>query len=138
MHTGAEETLARVDVAVAQARERADRARAYREELDTLRVVGRSRGGAAEVTLGHTGAVLDLHLDGGLAGASLEMIRGALLEANATGQAQLTARVAELTGQAFGEDSATTREIAAHYRELFPPLDVTGHGHGPGVSGVLR
>lgn len=138
MHTGADETLDRIDEAVAQARDRADRARAYRDELDAVRVVGRSRDGGGEVTLGHTGAVLDLHLGRGLAGASLERIRAALLEANATAQAQLTAQVAELTGQAFGADSGTTREIAAHYREMFPLPESEGQGHGPDVSGVLR
>jgi hypothetical protein len=138
VQTGVEDTLARIDGAVALARERAERAAACRDQLDALRVVGRCRDGTAEVTLGHTGALLDLHLGGGLGTASLERIASALLEANTTAQARLSARVAELTGQAFGEDSGTTREIAAHYRSMFPPPDRDDRGHGPASSGVLR
>jgi hypothetical protein len=132
--------LARIDGAVAQAREQAIRAQAYREELDALRVVGRSRDDAAEVTLGHTGAVLDLRLGRHLEEASLERIRAAVLEANAAGRAQLAGRVAELTGQAFGEESETTLEISALYGEMFPPVDDdrSGRGQGHGQPGVLR
>lgn len=134
MHRAADETLDRIDEAVAQARARADRAREYRDRLELLRADGRSRGGAAGVTLGPTGAVLDVHLGRGLHSASLERIRAELLDANAAARAELAERVVALTGQAFGEDSATTREIATRYREMLaPPVD-----DGPGPAGVLR
>jgi DNA-binding protein YbaB len=131
-----EEALAQIDRAVAQAQERVTQARAYQAELEGMRVVGQSRDGTAEVTLGHTGAVLDVYLGRSLQDAGLDRIRAVLLEANSAAQAQLAEQVTELTGRTFGRDSGTTREIAAQYRQMFPPPDDTGPGAGQG--GVLR
>ncbi|GAB3769277.1 DNA-binding protein YbaB [Nocardioides ginsengisegetis] len=131
MFTSEEEALASVDRAVAEARAHAIRAQALSVDLDALRVTGQSRDGAAEVTLSHTGAVTDVYFGRRLENAGLDQLRTAFLQANAAAQSQLAARVTELSGRAFGDDSATTRELAARYRQMFPPAE--GGSDHPGV-----
>jgi hypothetical protein len=128
-----EEALAHVDRGVAEAQGRAVRAQALSADLDGLRVSGRSRDGAAEVTLTHTGAVVDVHLGRRLENAGLDQIRAAILEANTAAQGELSAQVTQLTMRALGESSAAAREISEQYRQMFPPVD-----GGPSDHGVLR
>lgn len=136
MAGSAEEALSSVDRAVADAQQRAVEARRFSEELDQVRVVGQSRDGAAEVTLTHTGALTDIYLGRRLEDASLDKIRSSILEASVAAQGQLADRVSALAGQAFGNESGTTRELVRQYADLFPPAPPDEDG--PHTSGVLR
>ena len=137
-HPSAEEALASVDQAVAAAQDRAERAHDYRRRLDRLRVTGRSRDGVARVTLSHTGALSDLHLERTAEHLGAERVRAVVLEANRAAQGHLVAAVTEVTAEAFGRDSATAREIARQYADLFPPPAEPGATVATDRPGVLR
>ena len=138
MHLSAEEALASVDRAVAAAQDRAEHALDYRRRLERLRVTGRSRDGVARVTLSHTGALCDLQLVRGHEHLGAEQVRAVVLEANRDAQAAVTAAVTEVTAEAFGRDSGTTREIARQYAALFAPASPSGQRAGDDRPGVLR
>ena len=134
MYSNAEDALASVDRAAARMQEQAAKARAFADEVSRLQVVGQSRDGAAEVTVGHNGALKDLDLGRSLDDASLEQIRAAVLEANADAHRQVVDRVGELSAAAFGADSATSRELVGQYADMFPaPPDEPGARSSAGV-----
>ncbi|MEV7428569.1 MULTISPECIES: YbaB/EbfC family nucleoid-associated protein [unclassified Nocardioides] len=135
MYSSPEEALASVDRAAAKMQEQVVKAQAYAVEVETLRIVGQSRDGGAEVTVGHNGAIHDLYLGRTLNDATLERIRSAVLEANADAQRQVVERVSALSAETFGADSATAREITRQYADMFPaPPD---DGGSPTRAGVL-
>lgn len=139
MFPDAEQALAHVDRAIAQAQERAVRAQQLTQELDALRVTGHSADGAAEVTLTHTGALVDLYLGKTLEEASLERIRTAVLEASTNAQGQIGEHVAELSSRAFGADSQSAQELTRQFQEMFPRREDDGpEGPGGSMPGVLR
>ncbi|MCR6033495.1 hypothetical protein GGQ22_18955 [Nocardioides sp. zg-579] len=139
MYSSPEEALASVDRAAAQMQEQVVKAQAYAVEVETLRIVGQSRDGAAEVTVGHNGAIRDLYLARSLNDATLDRIRAAVLEANADAQRQVVERVSELSAETFGAESATAREISRQYAEMFPAApDDDGGSAGSTGAGVLR
>lgn len=134
MFDSAEEAMAHIDRGIGAARDRAEQAQRLTVELEGLRVTGRSPDDAAEVTVTHTGALVDLYLSRRLDQATLDQIRSAVLAAQSDAQAQIPDRIAELTQHAFGEDSATSRSVVEQYRGLFPPPD----GDPEPRDGVLR
>lgn len=121
MFNNADDALASVDRLVAQAQQKAEQAERYADNVAALKVTGSSRAGA-EVTLSHTGALLNIELLSALNNASLEQIRSAVLEANAAAQGQLSQRVAELASESFGQGSDTASEFTRQYTEMFPPV----------------
>ena len=138
MHPSAEEALASVDRAVTAAQDRVEHALDYRRRLDRVRVTGRSRDGVARVTLSHTGALCDLQLARGHEHLGAEQVRTAVLEANRDAQAAVAATVTEVTAEAFGRESGTTREIARQYAALFAPASPPEPRAGGDRPGVLR
>ncbi len=61
-----------------------------------------------------------------------------MLEANRDAQAAVASAVTEVTAEAFGRESGTTREIARQYAALFAPASSPEPRAGDDRPGVLR
>lgn len=121
-----QQAQAYVDDLMARARDQVVRARAMVDELEALVVVGRSGDGRCEVTVGHGGGLVDLRLSPGLAQASLDEVRRAILEADAAARRSMSEEVAVLAAAHYGGGSATAEELSARYARLLRPAAPPG------------
>lgn len=110
------EATSRVDALVAQAREHAERMRALSGELEAIEVTGTADGVA--VTLGHTGALVDVRIDRG--SAYPDELEQAVLAASRAAQQRLRAVVDEVVAEHCGADTPTAEHFAEQYARLFP------------------
>lgn len=124
----------RVRELIDKAHDHARAAQTMVTDLDALRVTGRAQDGTS-VTLGHTGALLELSLSEELSGAATSEVERSLREANTAAQQELRSRVGELAALHYGEDSDTSRQFEQQYADLFPepPPEEERPRGGPGV-----
>ncbi len=136
----ADEARARIENAVRQAEDNVARSRAMSDELDSLRVVGRSRNGLAEVTVTTSGALVDLNLATELEDSSLAEIRNALLQASADARVQASQGALAVAARHYGEGSKTVDQFEDFYTKMLRVSDAaTGEGpDGDAGPGVLR
>lgn len=127
----ADDARTRIELAMRQAQENVERSRELTRDLETMRVVGRSRDGSAEVVLSSSGALVDLRLDERLNSASLDEVRAAVLQANTDARSRAEEEIASVAGRHFGAGSKTVDQFEDHYTKMLRlPDAATGDDEG--------
>lgn len=107
----AEDTLATLDRQTREAVERARSAQAFRARSDQMR--GTAGSGGIRVSVDASGALVDLELPRELGHQSGTALARLILKAVREAHADVARQVADAAAEAFGEDSAATRQVRA-------------------------
>lgn len=111
-----QEATSRVDALVAKAKEHAERMQALSGELEAIEVTGSAEGVA--VTVGHTGALLDVRIDRG--NSYPDQLEQAILAASRVAQQRLRTVVDEVVTEYAGAGTPTAEHFTEQYSRLFP------------------
>ncbi|MFW5468927.1 hypothetical protein ACOCJ4_02650 [Knoellia sp. CPCC 206435] len=109
--TSADEALARIQDGISRARERADRATAFRAGYESLGATDESRQDGVRVTLDASGLVTALSITDEGASRSGRQVAAAILRAHGDAVGRLRDEVERLTSDAFGATSQTTAAV---------------------------
>lgn len=109
-YSSPDDALARIDRDIAAAQERAERARAFRQEVDRLRGTATVDGVTATVDI--TGVLSDLRLPRQLAYRDPDSLAASVLAAIRAAHAEVAATAREAAEREFGADSATATAFA--------------------------
>lgn len=118
--TSAEEALARIEAGIAGARERADRASAFRNDYEALDARGESRQDGVRVTLDASGLLTALSVTDEGASRSGRQVAVAIMRAHGEAVSRLREDVARLAADAFGATSQSTAAVLAELPDVDP------------------
>lgn len=109
--TSADEALARIEDGIARARERADRASAFRSGYEAIHATGESRQDGVRVTLDASGLLTALTITDEGASRSGRQVAAAIMRAHGDAVGRLHAEVGRLTTDAFGDSPQTAAAV---------------------------
>ena len=101
--------------------QRATTARELSTRLTALTATARDRSGLINVTVSSSGSIMDLTLDERCRQQSAAETARQILATVRTAQAQVLEQIRAVTGQAYGEGSATAESITESYRQRLHP-----------------
>jgi DNA-binding protein YbaB len=120
---GFETATARVDQWVADARAKAERYQAMREQAQQVSVTASAPDELVTVTVDSAGNVTGLRITDEARNLSGERIAAAVLDTIRRAQARLPQRLAEVMADTIGSDQRTIDTIVGNYRAKFPDPD---------------
>ena len=110
-----------VDDQVEQARDRAERATAWRREVEALLGHGTADGGGVRVSVRPDGLLTDLRIRDASAARGARAVERAVLEALTAAQAQVRSAAHAASVQAWGERDNAVNALDAEVRASTPP-----------------
>jgi DNA-binding protein YbaB len=110
----------RLDAWVAEAKAKAQRYQAMREQAQQVSVTESSKDGLVTVTVDSGGNVTDLRITDRVRELSGAQVAASVLAAMRKAQSRLPERLGDVMATTIGDDQATVQTIVGNYRSRFP------------------